>query len=149
MDSDLTNGLLNLCESQWFKVGSMGNPQSTDHLLFSEELLAGKRVPNCITGSDRGGNNHSLLDGGLCGLSAGLSVAFQVRLVKGVVGFQAEVAYGVAGAADLRDLPRRNLAFTQQLCRPFQVLAFEHPLASTCRAALVHSRIGPLSHSAP
>ena len=38
------------------------------------------------------GNNHSLLDGGLCGLNAGLSVAFQVRLAKGVVGFQAEVA---------------------------------------------------------
>ncbi len=33
----------------------------------------------------------------------------------------------MAGAADLRDLPRRILAFTQQLCRPFcvEVLAFE------------------------
>ena len=70
----------------------MSNPQSTDYLLFSEELLAGKRVPNCITGSDRCGDNHSLLDGGPCGLSTSLSVAYQVRLAKRVVGIQAAVA---------------------------------------------------------
>ena len=91
MDSDLTNSLLNLCESQWFKVDSLGNPRSTDQLLFSEELLAGKRVPNCITDSDRCGDHHSLLDGGPCGLRASLLVAFQVRLTKRVVGFQAAV----------------------------------------------------------